>query len=350
MATDGVSLFYNPQFVEQLPPAELVGVLAYEVMHPALHHDNRRGDRSPKRRNEACDYAINPLLMEAGLQLPSDRLFDPRFRGMSAEQIYNLLDQEKDKQQPESNTGDDQQDRKSAEGQPSSDNGSLAPETSGGFGQVLDAPQYNDDEPADQPINDKESHERNWQIAVEQAETIARLAGKTPAGLERSLETGERASVDWREALRRTFTETLPADYTWMRPNRHHLWKGLYLPGIMREGVGEIAIAVDCSGSISRRVLGLFQAEVNALISEHLPERIHVCYFDARIHRHDIVEGGQAVALNPIGGGGTDFAPVFAHFEERGIEPHALTVLTDLFGTFPPARAFLSCDLGLDPA
>ncbi len=67
MATDGVSLFYNPEFVETLCQSELAGVLAHEVMHPALQHHIRRGDRSLKRWNMACDYAINPLLIDAGL-------------------------------------------------------------------------------------------------------------------------------------------------------------------------------------------------------------------------------------------------------------------------------------------
>ena len=35
MATDGVSLYFNPEFVETLSSAELIGTLAHEVMHPA---------------------------------------------------------------------------------------------------------------------------------------------------------------------------------------------------------------------------------------------------------------------------------------------------------------------------
>jgi predicted metal-dependent peptidase len=94
MATDGVSLFFNPKFVETLSTAELIGTLAHETMHPALQHHTRRGSRNPKRWNMACDYAINPLLVEAGLTLPKDVLLDHRFRGMSAERIYNLLEAE----------------------------------------------------------------------------------------------------------------------------------------------------------------------------------------------------------------------------------------------------------------
>ena len=94
MATDGVSLYYNPEFVETLNAATLAGTLAHEVMHPALHHHVRRSGRDPKRWNMACDFAINPLLVDAGLSLPEGVLLDNRFRGMSAEQIYNLLESE----------------------------------------------------------------------------------------------------------------------------------------------------------------------------------------------------------------------------------------------------------------
>src|ERR1700678_1722216 len=94
MATDGVSLYYNPEFVDTLKPATLCGVLAHEVMHPGLHHHVRRSGRHPRRWNEACDYAINPILLDAGLHLPEGVLVDHRFRGMSAEQIYNQLQTE----------------------------------------------------------------------------------------------------------------------------------------------------------------------------------------------------------------------------------------------------------------
>ena len=77
MATDGVSLFYNPEFVAKLTPPELLGCLAHEVMHPALQHHTRRGTRSLKRWNVACDFAINPLIRDANLELPAGALYDP---------------------------------------------------------------------------------------------------------------------------------------------------------------------------------------------------------------------------------------------------------------------------------
>jgi hypothetical protein len=47
----------------------------------------------------ACDYAINPILVDAGLTLPEGVLLEDRFRGMSAERIYNQLEEEEQSQQ-----------------------------------------------------------------------------------------------------------------------------------------------------------------------------------------------------------------------------------------------------------
>jgi hypothetical protein len=43
----------------------------------------------------------------------------------------------------------------------------------------------------------------------------------------------------WWEQLRSylPYDPPTPADYSWMRPNRRHIWAGLYLPRTVREGV-----------------------------------------------------------------------------------------------------------------
>jgi predicted metal-dependent peptidase len=331
MATDGVSLFYNPEFVETLNAATLAGALAHEVMHPALHHHVRRSGCDPTRWNMACDFAINPLLVDAGLNLPEGVLLDHRFRGMSAEQIYNLLETEA---APDSGS-EDEESESGGEGtsaeQPLAGeaNEPSAPMTDGGIGQVLDAPAPDEETPA------IEEQAREWDIAVNQATTVARHAGKVPAGLNRTLEGAAEAAVDWRELLRRIWSETTLADYSWMRPNRRHLWTGLYLPGVVREGVGEVAIAVDCSGSVSARQLRLFEAEVRSILEGQRPERVYVLYFDAVVQKVETYETGQRIDLNPVGGGGTEFGPCFEWLDARGIRPQILVFLTDLYGSFP---------------
>jgi len=334
MATDGISLFYNPDFVDTLNAATLCGVLAHEVLHPGLQHHVRRSSRDPKRWNEACDYAINSILLDAGLHLPEGVLVDDRFREMSAEQIYNQLQTEAE-QEP-----GDPDDKKEAGGDGATspsptpgESGELsAPVTEGGIGQVLDAPVADEETPT------AEEQAREWSIAVSQAVTLAKQAGKVPAGMERSLDGAAEAAVDWRELLRRAWSETTPADFSWMRPNRRHIWTGLYLPGVVREGVGEVAIAVDCSGSVNSRQLRLFEAEVRSILEGQRPQRVYVLYFDAVVHKVETFEAGQWVSLNPVGGGGTEFGPCFEWLEEHGIRPQTLIFLTDLYGGFPDSE------------
>ncbi|MGD0894109.1 MAG: VWA-like domain-containing protein [Terracidiphilus sp.] len=331
MATDGVSLYFNPAFVDTLNSATLAGVLAHEVMHPALQHHVRRSGRDPRRWNEACDYAINPLLLDAGLSLPEGVLVDDRFRDMSAEQIYSLREGEA---QPQS-CGKDaaNEDAGTGSGEATDEHGELdsasVPVTEGGIGQVLDAPLPDEETPS------VEEQARDWSVALNQAVTLSKQAGKSPAGLARTLEGAAEAAVDWRELLRRLWSDTIPSDSNWMRPNRRHISAGLYLPGVVREGVGEIAIAVDCSGSVSARQLRLFEAEMRSILEGQRPQRVHVLYFDSIVQKAETYESGEPVHLCPVGGGGTDFGPCIDWLDEHGIQPQTLVFLTDLCGTFP---------------
>ena len=254
---------------------------------------------------------------------------------MSAERIYNLIEED---EKEESSTG--QSESQPGNGPRAPEDGSFqndgagnepqAPSTPGGVGQVLDAP-----EPEGESGPSVSEQAREWQIAVEQAETVAKVAGKFPGCAVRALEAAQAAKVDWRELLRRAWSDTIPSDYSWTRPNRRHVWSGLYLPGITSEGVGEIAIAVDCSGSVSSRQLGLFEAEVRSILAGQRPRLVHVLYFDAAVQKVETYQAGNPVSLSPVGGGGTDFRPCFDWLEERGIVPQTLVFLTDLCGTFP---------------
>ena len=91
MATDGSRIVYNPAFVDELNPAELEGTLAHEVLHCALAHQCRRGQRDPELWNVAADFAINPILIGNGFVLPAGALIDPAFNNLSAEEIYARL-------------------------------------------------------------------------------------------------------------------------------------------------------------------------------------------------------------------------------------------------------------------
>ena len=88
---DGRSLGYNPEFVLGLTNPQVRGLICHEIMHVAMGHCWRRQGRDQKKWNVACDYAINPVVLEAGFELPEGGLWDDAYRGLSAEAIYGRL-------------------------------------------------------------------------------------------------------------------------------------------------------------------------------------------------------------------------------------------------------------------
>jgi hypothetical protein len=103
MCTDGENIIFHPDFVAKHTDEAIRLVLIHEVLHCLNSHHERRGNRDPRKWNIACDYAINPLLMdESGLEFPRDSkgqmegLYEEKFVGMRAEDIYDLLEQDED--------------------------------------------------------------------------------------------------------------------------------------------------------------------------------------------------------------------------------------------------------------
>jgi len=95
MWTNGVQLGYNPNFVNEITQKHLIMAVIHEDWHPALGHHTRRGDRDPGLWNQAGDYVINLILVEMGYLLLDGMLYDQRFRGMSTEDVYAILEAEK---------------------------------------------------------------------------------------------------------------------------------------------------------------------------------------------------------------------------------------------------------------
>ena len=355
MATDGARIVYNPAFVGELKPAELEGTLAHEVMHCALGHQCRRGERDPRLWNEAADLAINPILISNGFTLPAGALIDPAFTNLSAEEIYARLLRERtegagaSRQAPKqtnngggatagaqqthgaapSNAKSDSSSQ-SAPGQDGQTKGEAAgsqPSGSGGFGEVVDA---TDEQGQTASPAEKRRQEHEWGIAAEQALRSAKACGNDPAGIERPLTETRQSQQDWRAILRDFVAATTPSDYRWTPPNRRYIASGLYLPSVERRGLGEIVVAVDTSGSIGKRELEQFAGEISAISEETQPEAIHVVYCDAAVQSTQEFRASEPVRLEPKGGGGTDFRPPFEWIVENDVAPVCLIYLSDL--------------------
>ena len=76
MATDGRSVWFNPEWCERHGVEKTMGVIAHEVLHVVNRHHLRRGERDAELWNVAADLLINRLLEDDKYVLPPDGLFD----------------------------------------------------------------------------------------------------------------------------------------------------------------------------------------------------------------------------------------------------------------------------------
>lgn len=336
---DGVSLGYNPAYLATLNDLQLRGVLGHEVLHVANGHCWRKGDRDPDQWNDACDYAINPIVIEAGMLLPPGVLIDARFSGKSAEEIHANLAQEarrkekgkKEGGKPDGKPGEKPDGQSGGNSPPQSANGANTPcatpnpESAPSCGEVR---QYQGD--------DKAVKEAEWKVAVLQAAKAAQMRGGLPGGLQAMVGQAVEPIVDWRSILHRFAQQASPTDYSFAMPNRRYLHMRLYLPALHEPAVGDAVFVRDSSGSVFDETQAQFDAEILAVNDSLRPRRLIVMDCDVRVTRVQVFERGDPVELLPVrGGGGTAFIDPFTRVEEEGINPAFLVYLTDMDGRFP---------------
>lgn len=295
--TNGEEVRFHPDFCASLTQPELLFLVAHEIMHPMLEHTLRRGARDAYRWNCAADYVINKLLIDEKIgTMPSVGLHDPAIYasgGGTAEGIYDKLP-------------------------------ANPPGAGKGKGPLDNCTEADDGK-------SQSEQEAEWKVKIAQAAQAARMVGKLSAGMSRLVQDMLKPKVDWREVLRRFVTRAKVEDRTWARPNRRFASQGMYLPSISGEQMGELAIAVDCSGSISNEVLAQFAAEILAIQQDMSPSRIHVLYFDSSVSHVESYAPDDKLDIKPHGGGGTAFSPVFAKLDELSVNPVACVFLTDLY-------------------
>jgi len=290
LATDGLRIYYNPEFTEKLTADELMGVLAHELMHIVyLHCDNsRRKGRDSQVWNAAGDFAINQELKGWGFKLPAGCLCMPKkFGGKTTETIYDELIEIQMKCQCQdkliSACGDDAREAE---------------------GRVITA--------------------------------AAKNPGRVPGDLDRWIKRIKESRVPWERLLRKFLSEaTRREEESFLPPNRRHLWDGRYQPSVRTGRGGRIVAAIDTSGSINQKNLDAFATELGGLVD--IVDEVHVVSCDAKVQAETTLKGfkSEIMKLNFKGGGGTDFRPVFDAVAKKKPPPDALVYLTDGLGRFP---------------
>lgn len=337
--TDGVHLAVNPTWFAQLGDEERLSLVAHECYHVALGHHLRRGSRDLARWNQACDYAINALLVADGFTLFPKALHDPVYGDACAEVIFNLLPPSQEDPSspacPSSGTSGTSEPSAppapdaSSPGASSPQVPAVAPEQ---VGEVRDLPSQTQPTPGEQ-------QERLAQhaILITALAQQARAAGSDSAGARRAQATAlETGTVDWRALLLEFLSSCHQQDFSWHRPNPRYAPLGLYLPCLVPAAPGRIAFVVDTSGSVSTPALNAVAADLEDYLRLYPAATLDLLYADAAVKGHATYTAADLpLRLDPVGGGGTDFGPALAELAAAEVPPACVVYLTDLRGFFP---------------
>jgi len=319
MWTDGITLGYNPAWVAGLDLNTAKGILCHEVMHCLMLHHLRCGSRDPQKWNQATDYAINGILLQAGKTLPQGALVSDAYKGKSAEEIYGMLPDSP----PDGNGGQGGQGgQRGQDGDP------------GGCGEVRP---YPGPDGSGQPSKaDLEQAEADEKISAQQGKALAKAVGSMPGSLSEVVDQLLEPKVDWKEALQRFVSQAAMDDYSWRKPNTRYQSTGVILPGLYSEKLVPIAVGIDTSGSVSSEDLRQIAGELDEILRVH-KARVSVVYCDAKIQgTAEFTAEDSPITLKPAGRGGTSLHPVFDHFAEAEEEPACLVYFSDLeVSSFP---------------
>jgi predicted metal-dependent peptidase len=306
-SSDGISLYYNRAYIDSLDVAQTQFALSREALHCALLHFYRRGNRDPVLWQIACDHAINSLLIDDGLTPTPDTVFLPEFSGMTAEEIYPLL--EHGEQQQQTGRRDGEQDPR----QPATLPGAQA-----------------------QTPGEREMLAAKWRQHLAAAAQMALQAGKLSAQMARVVDIFLQPKLPWRNLLAEQLSARARTDYSYTRPSSRRGDPAVF-PGLRGEEI-DLVVAVDSSGSIREQEIEQFFSEIDA-IKGQIRARITLLCCDAEIGADFPMyfEPWEEFRFQPrlSGGGGTDFRPVFRWIERQDMHPEALVYFTDACGAFP---------------
>ena len=316
VAPDG-TLVLNEEFCAGLSDPELRGLIAHEVLHPALFFFARMGNKQIRPWNWCHDHAINLLILEfvsgrlsGNIKLPPQGLHDPDYLGMSAEEIWQTL--------PEK--GSDRISLSGKSHQPSKD-GTGPPIPGVGEDCRPDLSETPDGKSASQgDAAAQERLNRDWKIAVTaaaQAHEQQKGQGKLPGGLRTLIDEMLNPKHHWAKILSHWLGEHAgKPDLTYMRPSRRSEAVGEILIGRKRTSFPDVTILWDTSGSQAGTETKIFP-EVGSMC-EDLDLRLRVIIIDAAIHADlEDVKEAEEIAESLAGGGGSNFIPAFDRLDEE---------------------------------
>jgi len=323
--TKGKVIKYHPDFFMSLTPEERIFLIAHESWHVALNHLTRGSNKDFSIYNKAADYIINLMLVDAGFIMPKKDgknigLLDYQYKGMSTDQVYDLLKNNPNHQKNNSSSIMD---------------GDIQPSASTEASEALEV---------------------DIKVILTKALTASKMAGEKPGtipgDIEREINELINPKLPWQKLLARFLTQFTKEQYSWKKPNKR-FFPDMILPSLHSNTLGHVAIANDTSGSLFKEEQTAIVTEITQIHRTYKPDKLTILDCDYKIHNTYTVGPSDKIQdLKFKGGGGTSFFPVFDYFKKD--PPILLIYFTDLYAEqiteVPPYPVIWVCTSKHKPA
>lgn len=360
--TDGERIAFSPQFMDELSDSELDFVLMHEILHVALRHCKRTGDRDPFLFNIACDIVVNSNIMRSNNDDPKTITIreygesmhktptDEEGHLFTAEEVYEmLLKKENKKKKSESGKGENSGDGNGSGKTDSQGNGRKN-------GRGMDASKRKEegwDDHSHWKEEEDDGYEDDlWTARIKNAAEAVQIreaatsCGKTPVFATRILKELQDGQIDWRIILQNFIQEEIN-DYSFSPPDRRFDDSPFFLPDFneKEERVKNVWFVVDTSGSMSDKAVAAAYSEICAAIEAfngHLEG--YISFMEAAITEPvPFSNVDELMDIKPVGSGGTNFAAIFKYLEGHLAEepPSYIVIITDGYDFFPKEEAAL---------
>lgn len=302
------NLYVNPDFWLGLNATSRRTVLIHEAMHLCLCHPQRAKGYNPRLFNIAADAKINESLPEGW------------FEKLPQHVNYNSLLNALDVSRQELEQASTEEIAKMLEKASPSVSVALHPD-------LVDTLET---DPSDAVVQEGEppledDPEKAWRNMCQRAHVLSKMAGSSPASLEREiLEVVERRPP-WRVVVRNVISSGMPADMSFCAPSR----RSDDLPGTLRNQHRGWFL-IDTSGSIDERTLASFLGFVKHCARN---AALKVVAWDAAayepINARTPSDVAHKVAPKMKGGGGTTISPALEKALAKIAPGDGVVILTD---------------------
>ena len=333
------TVIYNKKFIDELSYENLEVILAHEVMHYVLMHPLRLGNRERYLWNVVVDLKVNRILRDNSFELPEGALMTIGYKDSfrigdvtveeiaekSAEQVYDEFVKKGVKLQESMGfMGNDvRQGKNKGKGK-----GSQGESNQGKSGQA---------QASYEGIMTTEEKDK-IKNRVEKILSNMKVQGLIPDNLKSKLDKLRNPVIHWTDYLRERLS-TKKRRSTWRKFNKKFL-PSFYFPGKERRKGLECIIAIDTSGSMSRKELSDAMSEVIGIAQSYPAFKMTVLMVDAKVQKAvEVIPSNydELKKLDMEGGGGTSFRPAFKWVEDNcQKDPDTFVYFSDLYGDFPP--------------